>query len=261
MIASPYSVELQIASLLSVSGMCMLFMCLWYASSGVYHCCSSGERSASVVHGSLSAVTWPPACCVQSPIPALWTVRALGECKSWLLEVVEAVSRGRHDHTNFNKVSPSVTSWLLEHQWPAPTISALQFNHFRLLFHHYCVYLFFFFPTCFFIFLFYFFPFYKGRTKNCTKRLQSNRKVSRQCFLCSDRASGNSPQIGLKDDPESGVLVKEGMVLRCLELHIEYLECWAESHKGKEHYPCFFAQHITVFLPISVLFCRKETEA
>lgn len=120
---------------------------------------------------------------------------------------------------------------------------------------------FFFFPTCFFIFLFYFFPFYKGRTKNCTKRLQSNRKVSRQCFLCSDHASGNNPQIGLKDDPESSVPVKEGMVLRCLELHIEYLECWAQSHKGKEHYPCFFAQHITVFLPISVLFCRKETEA
>lgn len=157
MIASPYSVELQIASLLSVSGMCMLFMCLWYASSGVYHCCSSGERSASVVHGSLSAVTWPPACCVQSPIPALWTVRALGECKSWLLEVVEAVSRGRHDHTNFNKVSPSVTSWLLEHQWPAPTISALQFNHFRLLFHHYCVYLFFFFSQHVFLFFYFIF--------------------------------------------------------------------------------------------------------
>lgn len=55
MIVSPSSGELLIASLLPVSGVHVLFMCLWYTSSGVYHCCSTAEQC---YHDSQGCIYW-----------------------------------------------------------------------------------------------------------------------------------------------------------------------------------------------------------
>lgn len=85
----------------------------------------------------------PAGCKAQSLLFELFW--ALGE----LLEAVGTVSRGRYNHSDFNKVLPSEELSTSEHQGPAPATLVLQSNHLRVVFHQlqwricwaYCVYL------------------------------------------------------------------------------------------------------------------------
>jgi len=80
MIASPYSGKLQIASVLPISGICMLSMYLQYASMVSVTAAAQGRAVLTCLQYIFSDMILKLLRAKSSP--ALWAVKALGECKS-----------------------------------------------------------------------------------------------------------------------------------------------------------------------------------